>query len=478
MRYNLKLLVVITGMAILGIIVLQVFWLQNAYREQKDRFATDVENAVTEARVNSLLAAALQLKLTDSSLNGQVKDTIKLSIINIPDTSDSVTARRLMQMTKSPDSLLAYTKELIAESFTGAQKTHDNLFSAQTSANSKLEPFNLRAFRNVLEDALKKRSISIPFGVAIIDNNKIQNCTIDTNSFRRAAIKSTPASVLPLVNGSIQLAFPDANSYIIRKIAWILFTSVVLIILCCVSFSVMVTMFFRQKKISEIKNDFMSNMTHELKTPLSSVSVALQLMQDKDITELQRAEFYQVAENEVSRLNMLIDKVMKMAAFEKNAIKINKENTALQPLIQRTIQAFSPILKKQNAQIHLQVIPDDLELYIDKVHFTNVIHNLIDNALKYNDKQTPQIDISATEQNGFVTLLIQDNGKGIPDAYINRIFEKFFRVPQGNLHETKGYGLGLSYVKAIIDLHAGTISVGSKPGAGTMFTIQLPKTNH
>jgi signal transduction histidine kinase len=473
MRYNLKLLAMITGVAIFGIIVLQIFWLQNAYKEQKDRFSADVENAVTEARVNSLLAATIKFKLNDSILNGDIEDTIHLSIVST--SEDSAAARKLMQMTKSPDSLLLYTKELIAQSITSAKGKHKNFYATKGTTNSELEPFNLRAFRNILEDALQKRNVRTPFGVSLIENNKIQSSTIDTNVFNNAVIKSSLVSAEPLVAGKIQLAFPDAGSYILHKILWILVTSIVLIIFCCVSFSIMVIMFFRQKKVSEIKNDFMSNMTHELKTPLSSVSVALQLMQDKDISEMQRAEFFQVAENEVSRLNMLIDKVMKMAAFEKNAIKINKEQTVLKPLIEKTIQAFSPILKKQNAQINLNVIPEAMELFIDKVHFTNVMHNLIDNALKYNDKKEPLIEISAIENNEQITIFIKDNGKGIPESYINRIFEKFFRVPSGNIHETKGYGLGLSYVKAIIDLHEGTIAVNSKPGTGTTFTIQLPK---
>lgn len=473
MRYNLKLLAGITGVAISGIIVLQIFWLQNAYKEQKDRFSADVENAVTESRVNSLLAATIKFKIDDSALNGEMKDTIRLAIVNTSD--DSAAARKLMQMTKSPDSLLVYTKELIAQGIANTKSKHKNFFSSQVSPSSDLEPFNLRAFRNILEDALKKRQIHTPFGVALIENNKILNSTIDTDVFHKAMIKSAPVSAEPLVAGKIQLAFPDANSYLLHKILWILVTSIVLIIICCVSFSIMVTMFFRQKKISEIKNDFMSNMTHELKTPLSSVSVALQLMRDKDISELQRTEFFQVAENEVNRLNMLIDKVMKMAAFEKNAIKINKERTVLKPVIENTVMAFSPILKKQNAQISVEVIPETMELFIDKVHFTNVMHNLIDNALKYNDKKDPLIAISAIENADHITIFIKDNGKGIPEAYINRVFEKFFRVPSGNVHETKGYGLGLSYVKAIIDLHEGTIEVSSKPGTGTTFTIQLPK---
>lgn len=468
MRYNLRLLAGITGIAILGIIVLQIFWLRNAYREQKDRFDADVENAVTEARVNHIVASSIKLDEDGATL----RDTIQLSITN---TSKDDDAAKLVNMTKTPDSLLYYTKKLIADGLTQAQQKKNNRATLTTINAFDVPKLNIRAFSATISEGLKRRNINTPFSLAIIENGKITQCTTDTNTFHQASQKSTAMDGAPFITGSIQLAFPKENFYLLRKIAWILLTSVVLILICGSSFGIMVTLFFRQKKISEIRNDFMSNMTHELKTPLSSVSVALQLMQDADISEIQRAEFYQVATNEISRLNMLIDKVMKMAAFEKNAIKLNKESIALQPLAEKAIQAFSPVLKKRGAYIHLHVAPENAGIIADRSHLTNILHNLIDNALKYNDKKDPVIEIDIQENTSDVSISVKDNGKGIPDAYLSRVFEKFFRVPSGNIHEAKGYGLGLSYVHAIVVLHRGSIQVESKTGLGSTFIIHLPK---
>lgn len=468
MRYNLRLLAGITGIAILGIIVLQVFWLTSAYKEQKNRFNADVENAVTEARINNIVASTIKI----DSNNAVLRDTIQLSIT---DNSSNENAASLMKMTASPDSLLYYTKKLIAEGITESKKRRTNGPSITAINATDVPKLDLKKFNHSIAEGLKRRSITIPYSLAVIENGKIIDCTTDTNTFRNAGQKSALIDGAPFTAGSIQLAFPKASFYVLQKIAWILVTSVVLIVICCVSFGIMVTLFFRQKKISEIKNDFMSNMTHELKTPLSSVSVALQLMQDKDITEMQRAEFYQVAENEISRLNMLIDKVMKMAAFEKNAIKLNKERIALQPLAEKTIQAFGPVLTKRGAFIHLDIQPETAKIVADPSHLTNILHNLIDNALKYNDKKEPVIEITIRENSSDVSISVKDNGKGIPETYLPKIFDKFFRVPSGNIHETKGYGLGLSYVKAIVDLHDGEIRAESKPGNGSNFIIQLPK---
>jgi len=468
MRYNLRLLAGITGIAILGIIVLQVFWLRNAYLEQKNRFNADVENAITEARINNIVASSFSL-----DTNGTVhQDTVRVSITNNNAKED---AASLVSMTKSPDSLLYYTKKLLAE---GLAERHKK--TAAHAATTNINSFDiprpdLQQFNAAVKDGLKRRNIDIPYSLAIFESGKIVQCTTDTNIFHQISQKSQLMDGAPFMTGTIQLAFPKANFYLLRKIAWILVTSVVLILICGISFGIMVTLFFRQKKISEIRNDFMSNMTHELKTPLSAVSVALQLMQDTGISETQRAEFYQVAENEISRLNMLIDKVMKMAAFEKNAIKLNKENIALQPLAEKTIQAFSPVLQKRGAYIHLNVAPENAAIFADRSHLTNILHNLIDNALKYNDKKNAVIEIDISENPSDVCISVKDNGKGIPDAYLSKVFDKFFRVPSGNIHETKGYGLGLSYVQAIVTLHRGSIHVESKKGMGADFIIHLPK---
>ena len=233
-----------------------------------------------------------------------------------------------------------------------------------------------------------------------------------------------------------------------------------------------------QHQLVQMKNDFISNITHELRTPIFTVSAALEALDNfNGLDNPERTkEYLGISKNELNRLSILVEKVLKTSLFEQSALQITKEHFALEPLIQRIVNSFKLQLEKENAAITVTNYSSNLQAYADKIHLTNVIYNLIDNALKYRSAQPPKINIKLNDQNQQLQIIVSDNGIGISEAYVGQIFNKFFRVPTGDLHNVKGYGLGLNYTANIIELHGGTIVVNSQLDKGSTFTITLPQS--
>jgi two-component system phosphate regulon sensor histidine kinase PhoR len=233
----------------------------------------------------------------------------------------------------------------------------------------------------------------------------------------------------------------------------------------------------KQRRLADLKNEFISNITHELKTPISTVGVAIEALKNFNaINDPQKTkEYLDISSNELQRLGLLVDKVLKLSMFEKKEIELKYESVNLKDIVDEVTASLKLQLEKNNARISVTQ-NGDLNLQGDRLHLLSVVFNLIDNAVKYsNGDPSIQIELNGDEQN--VELSIKDNGIGIPQEYQNKVFEKFFRVPVGDTHNTKGYGLGLSYAAHVVKKHNGIISVDSQPGLGTRFTIILPKRN-
>jgi signal transduction histidine kinase len=232
----------------------------------------------------------------------------------------------------------------------------------------------------------------------------------------------------------------------------------------------------RQKRLDEIKNDFINNMTHEFKTPISTISLASQMLKDGSIAKSPNSlkHISSVIQDESKRLSFQVEKVLQMAIFEKGnaSLKIKKVN--INELIANVTNNFKLKVENKDGQIIEKLEARNPTVYVDELHFTNVIHNLLDNALKYRrGKPVFYVKTWNRPKNG-VVISIQDNGMGISKENIKRIFEKFYRVPTGNIHNVKGFGLGLAYVKKIVEDHGGTITVESELNKGTKFEIFLP----
>lgn len=272
------------------------------------------------------------------------------------------------------------------------------------------------------------------------------------------------------------LSFTGVREWVLNKIKPQIIFSLFITLLTIVSFYLLYRNLRLQQKLVEIKNDFISNVTHELKTPVATVSVALEALKNFDVLENPRLanEYLDIAWSEVNRLALLTDKILKTAIFESNGIKLHREHIHMDKLIDQILSSMRLMLEKSNASVAFDKQGEDFVLTGAVDHLANVIYNLLDNALKYKGGD-PVISISLKEMPDTVILSIQDNGTGIPAEYKSRIFEKFFRVPTGDVHTVKGYGLGLNYVSNVVKGHGGTITVDSEMQHGSCFTIVLPR---
>jgi len=268
----------------------------------------------------------------------------------------------------------------------------------------------------------------------------------------------------------------DIRPLLLKEIAPQILFSLFLTLLTCCSFVVMYRSILSQQRLMAIKNDFISNITHELKTPIATVSVALEAlknfrgMEDPKLT----AEYLDIAQLELGRLSILTDKVLTTSLFDERGVTFDFEPVDLDATAAMVISSMKLVLDKQKAQVSYEKTGSRFEVSGSSLHLTNVVYNLLDNAIKYSPAG-PVIAVSLEETTDTVVLKVKDQGLGIPSDFQKKIFEKFFRMPTGDVHNIKGHGLGLSYVDQVVKGHGGTIEVQSEPGKGSTFMIRLPK---
>ncbi|MBX2947374.1 MAG: HAMP domain-containing histidine kinase [Cyclobacteriaceae bacterium] len=270
--------------------------------------------------------------------------------------------------------------------------------------------------------------------------------------------------------------FPNREAQILNQMGiWSFSTAVLLIVIVFFGYTLFVIL--KQKRLSEIQKDFINNMTHEFKTPISTIAVSTEVLKDTNIIQQPERllQYATIIENENRRLKQHVERVLQMAKLDKEDVGLKKEVVNLHELIQEVVQSIGLALREKQGSIQLNLSAVSANLQADKHHLTNVIFNLLDNAIKYcTDK--PSITIRTELKGEVLSLTVEDNGIGISDENKRRIFQKFYRVPTGNVHDVKGFGLGLHYVKQIVEAHRGRITVTSEPGNGCAFTILLPTT--
>ena len=273
----------------------------------------------------------------------------------------------------------------------------------------------------------------------------------------------------------LYIYFPNQGSEYIPNLK-ILYPPVAVSILLLISCIFTIWYMLHQKRSNEIKNDFINNMTHELKTPVASISLASQMLSDSAVSKSPQMleHISKIIRDETKRLTFLVDKVLQMSIFEGKNIKIELQENNINEIIQTITENYSLKVHSKGGNLYTELHAHNAFVDIDEMHFANIIYNLLDNAVKYSREGTPIIiTISTWNEKDKLFISIEDNGIGIKKEYLKHIFDKFYRVPTGNRHDIKGFGLGLSYVKKIIKLHKGNIKVESEPNIGTKFVIEL-----
>lgn len=309
---------------------------------------------------------------------------------------------------------------------------------------------------------LLKQQITVPFEVAITKASKVDT----TISAVRAQV--------PFDGIMYQANFADTDWFLIRKIFPQILFSIFLITITSLSFWLIYRNLQQQSRLTALKNDFVSNITHELKTPISTVSVAIEALSNFNVLQnpTQTKEYLEISKNELNRLSILVDKVLKMSVFEQKELVLNTDNVNFSSLVESVLATMKLQFEKYQAHVNFDLLGKTFNIIGDSIHLTNVVYNLLENALKYSKEPQINVVLQANEEN--LQLSIKDNGMGISEEFLPKIFDKFFRVPTGNVHNIKGYGLGLSYVKNVVERHNGTIEVNSRLGEGSTFIMRLP----
>ncbi|MBN8822945.1 MULTISPECIES: HAMP domain-containing sensor histidine kinase [unclassified Spirosoma] len=365
---------------------------------------------------------------------------------------------------------------------------------------------NRLALDTLIRQALDERGISIPFAYAVRTRQQpkflftslgMGSQQFDTEGYKAALF---PNNLLETGN-YVYVYFPTQQQFILSRLGFTFGASVVLILVILACFYIAINTIVRQKKLADIKNDFINNMTHEFKTPISTISLAVEMAQEQirleghsqpalavhGINESEEAQerteqldarltrYMSIIRDETRRLGSHVEKVLQMALLDRGEIKLNLSTVNVHDVIEKVLNNLSLQIEQRGGEVDLNFDADREEVEADELHLTNIVYNLLDNALKYSPN-TPHITLATRSLPEGVSITVTDQGLGMTKDQISRIFEKFYRVPTGNRHDVKGFGLGLSYVKKIVDQHHGQITVESQPGKGSSFEVIIPYT--
>lgn len=467
--------------SILAIAAFQYYWLQKAY-EREERTLEMRTNFMFREAVRSVQASKLKLDrfvdttntspvILQQNKSGRVRiftprqkmESILDVVMNkVKDTNN----RTIVLSQKLSDSL-----HFIDKAFPGRR---DRMMQFLFDIDSLQDSVKIRELDSAYAKRLDEQNLDVPFTIARVETKE----PIDQRD--RIDSKETPPAFNEVTLGfknpiSYRLIIGNKTSFIFKRIAIPILFTFFLVAFTALSFWLLYRNLLRQNRLGEIKNEFISNITHELKTPIATVSVAIEALRsfNANLDPQRTKEYLDISANELQRLSLLVDKVLKLSMFEKREIDLQYEHLDMKTIVQEVTSSLRLQLEKHHAQLNI-TSEGDTTLEGDRLHLVSVVFNLLDNAIKYS-KDAPKIDVSIIGNNSYINLVIRDSGIGIAEEYKGKIFEKFFRVPTGNLHNAKGYGLGLSYVAHVVNRHKGSIDVESVPGDGSKFIISLPR---
>jgi len=503
-KTTITILAVVMGISFMCLLALQVHYIEEVINLRKLHFIESVNRSLS-ATEHELEVAEATRYLNQGS---EAYAGIATASDSVTVTTDSAFIQRVHTVTAKDGSAFSSVET------TANTKFSDKYFTKR--ANEKEQPRSLESIMNeryrngkalideivysmlytasdrplneridivmldqTLRTELVNNGIDIPYHFSVYSSNGslVMRCSdYETEgedlAFTTTLFKNDPVKKM----GTLKVHFPMYSKYITQSV-WFLMPSLFFTLILLITFIVTLILVFRQKKLTELKNDFINNMTHEFKTPISSISLAAQMLNDDSVPKTDKLvkRLSSTIDDETKRLRFQVEKVLQLSMYENQRAKLNLREVDANELIAGVIHTFTLKVERNNGKIISNLHAEKRNIYVDDMHFTNVIFNLMDNAVKYR-RQDAQLElkVSTWNENDKLCISIQDNGIGIKKEDIKKIFEKFYRVHTGNLHDVKGFGLGLAYVKKIVTEHKGTITAESELGIGTKFVIRMP----
>jgi len=465
------LIIALVTLSTIGLMIIQVYWLRDAVKVKQAVFYRDLNQAmhrvvfeIDKLRFQDRIARQTRFYQQHQDLYKTYDSLNRLMLFNIGDLNLQGDFNNWLQKKSKTDRALQklnfdFTQQEEGSFFYNRKKLIDSLISNELKNRGIDTKFEFGIYSPVTNSMLLQKTGMYP--------EKLIN---DSYQFYLPEVRTL--STFPT---KLLIYFPNEQSFIIRQLWKLLGISVFLFIVIIVSFSVSIFIIYRQKRLSVMKNDFINNMTHEFKTPISTIALACEALKDKDIkkSDIVYNNYIGVINEENKRLGTMAEQILQTAVLEKGQLKLKKSMVNMHEIIEQAVNSKQFSASEKGGVIEVQLKATKSELMGDRVHLTNIITNLIDNALKYNVNK-PHIVVNTVNSDDSILIRVQDNGIGISKSNQKKIFEKLYRVPTGNIHNFKGFGLGLSYVKATAELHHGEITVDSEPGKGSTFTIRLP----
>ena len=437
MKKTLPVIVILITISLMGLIVLQVSWFQNLMEVTRTQLYTKINEAGFKVATNLGKTTYSGRVLRPSRRSGLLFGPgFHLNMFKQPSVADKYTS----------DEIYASIKKEFAQVNLNKLKFE----FAITNVNDDYEIIS-RGYEQEFWDTINNRR---SYFAILPENTEVENLP----SFEK-----------------LILIIPDIEKQVWRSLRWVFIGAVAFMLIIMAAFYITVKTLLNQKKLSQIKSDFINNMTHEFKTPLATISLAVDALGNEKVqnNKEKSAYFSNIIKEENNRMNKHVETILQAAFMEKQELKLNLSLIKTHELIEQVMDNFKLRLQEKGADFQLLLNAKNDMISGDEAHFSNLLSNLIDNAIKYSNDQLTII-VSTHSTKNHLVIRVADNGIGMSKESTKRIFEKFYRAHTGNLHNVKGFGLGMSYVKTVIDAHKGKIKVESTPGKGTAFTIEVP----
>ncbi|MES2515355.1 MAG: HAMP domain-containing sensor histidine kinase [Bacteroidota bacterium] len=521
-KHNLGIISTLVGIALVALIAVQIYWIKSSVKLKEEEFERSVKDALKSTaskleRLEQKNKVSKKVKLRKQGVRitkpGLVTaanpsgNDVQIRIFEELSTDSSgVITSKMSQKEFMGDSVNSQNHFLPYEFLNSSQSTsksiqslRDELFQTKTEIVNDLfdELISINVYKDykpkvdslmldtILRQELLAEGVTTDFVYSVTSrllhskhNGNYKDAQKDCDStgcFMKINLSPNNVFVTPQY---LSINFPNQKNYLLKTMWMMLGVSGMVILILIFAFYYTIATISKQKKLSLIKNDFISNMTHEFKTPISTISLAAEMLNDDSVikTPEKQQRFVKMIREENKRLSILVESILQTSILDKGEFKLKRSDVDVHELVNLAIQNTQLLIDQRKGTITKYLGAANSHINADKVHFTNIIFNLIDNAIKYT-KDSPDIVISTRDGENGIEITVKDNGIGISKENQRKIFDKFYRVPTGNVHNVKGFGLGLSYVLAVVQKHNGTIHVESEVGKGSTFKILMPYKN-